>query len=284
MSTDVSPLWQYLKKAGFWGGLFACVFLLVTALVMLLQTHTHVVRYRLRPSHAQPTEANLERTVRVLKERAHVLRRDLRVGGCRVRAIPPDSIELELRTARNQEELTFALAWLTMPAHVEFRLLKRSNPLRDEEADTEAPADCEIKPYRRRVYDLNRPGDSRIETQHYLVRRQPAFPIESFQKVRMANVGLHKLNVFTFAFRPEDVEPFAELTALNVGRSMVMLVDGEIFLPPRRIEKCIKGGVVQVSDYLFMPPLRKLMKVLNTGPLPAPLEQVSHAVDGRPAP
>ena len=68
------------------------------------------------------------------------------------------------------------------------------------------------------------------------------------------------------------------MTALNVGRGMAMLIDGEMFLPPKEIEAPITGGAVQISGYFQLPPLRKLVKVLNTGPLPGPLEETGRTI------
>jgi preprotein translocase subunit SecD len=60
---------------------------------------------------------------------------------------------------------------------------------------------------------------------------------------------------------------------------MAMLIDGEMFFPPKEIDSAVTAGAVQVQGFFHIPPLRRLAATLNCGSLPAPLEEVSHTVE-----
>ena len=55
------------------------------------------------------------------------------------------------------------------------------------------------------------------------------------------------------------------------------------FLPPRGVEGPITGGRVQIAQAFYMPPIRKLVGIVNAGNLPVPVEIEEHTIDGKPA-
>jgi len=284
MSRGASNLLRHFRRVFLWGLLCGGVFLLLTALATWLRTETHVLRYRLESAEGRAVqEQDAARATEALRTRAAALGELLRLTRWRVRPVAPDQVELSVRTAMAPAELTVALAWLTMTGRVEFRLLLDPHPLPEGTTARDLPDGYEIKVHRRERYALAKLGDTQTLTDAYAVRRAPVFVPRAFRKVELATAGPEKLAAVTLHFLPEDAEAFAALTALHAGRGMAMLVDGEMFLPPRRIESSVAGGVVRISGYFYMPRLRKLVALLSAGPLPTHLELASHEVAGRRA-
>jgi preprotein translocase subunit SecD len=110
------------------------------------------------------------------------------------------------------------------------------------------------------------------------VRKEPLLRVRGVEEARFSTAGLEKATVLTFQLPKEQAKEFRDITALNVGREMAMLVDGDLFFPPRQIASGMEGGRVQVQGYFYNPPLRKLIAVLSAGPLPGRLEEVSQGI------
>ena len=246
------------------------LFLLAGAAWSWHASRTYTVVYRLEAPQRAPSPADLERTAALLTQRLGLLGRDFRLSHAAARAVAPDRVEVSFRARWAPNE---ALAWATMPCRVEFRLVHPHDPL----PEGQVPAGYEVKVYRDQQFLLSKPGDLQTVRHSYAVEQRPALVTEGVQEASIATSGMHKMAVLTFRFGPKDADAFASMTALNVGRKMAMLIDGEMFLPPKQIDGPITGGAVQISGYYQLPPLRKLVKVLNTGPLPGKLEEVSRA-------
>jgi len=268
-TTPDSALSRYLRKVvllGILAGAVVCVF---AAVLTQLRTETHVRRYRLTSFEGGvPTPEEMAETVSVLKARLKGLGRALQVSRCDVRVVPPDGIELTVRTPIRPNELKLALAWLTMPGRVEFRLLDSLDPLPADELDWPPLAkDCEVKTYRKQEYRLASPGD--VATRHirYVVRKDAGVLVGSLAGATLETIGIEKNVVLTFKLHPDDAEALAGLTVMNLGHGMGMFVDGEMFVPPMQLDAGVTGGYVQMSGIFYLPPLRKLVKVLGTGAL-----------------
>jgi preprotein translocase subunit SecD len=126
---------------------------------------------------------------------------------------------------------------------------------------------------------LSQPGNIKVREERFLVREAAEMRVSRFASVELLTAGMYKRTVLSFHFTEAEAAEFRDLTALNVGRRMAMLIDGEIHFPPKQIQSAVEGGVVQVHGYLYNPPLRKLVKTLDAGPLPCRLEEVSHEVE-----
>jgi preprotein translocase subunit SecD len=262
---------RYLLRAAGVVGVVGLAFVLVSLLWSWRATRIYTVVYRLAPARGQPAAGELDRTAEVLARRLSLLERDFHISHVSARAEGPDRLELRF-SARSDADV--ALSWATMPCRVEFRLLAPQDPA----AGGPPPAGYELKVFREQQYILGRGGDLQTVRHSYAVERRPALVLDGVQEASIATPGLHKMAVLTFRFGQKDAEAFAAMTALNVGRRMAMLIDGEMFFPPKEVQSPITGGAVQISGYFQLPPLRKLVKMLNTGPLPGTLEEVSRTV------
>jgi len=270
MAARKSVLTRYLARALASLLVLTCVFIVAGALWTRSTTRTHRIRYRLKPWEGGVTPARLERTRDVLADRLASMAEMLRLRGGDVRTIGRDLVEVEISC---QDDPTAALAWLTMPARVEFRLLYAGL---DAAARASAePEEYETKVYRTQRYDLVRAPEMEQVEEDYLVEREPVLRIGDFERVQMDTVGLHRTIILTFRLGEPNAEAFAAATALHVGREMAMLVDGEMFFPPKTIESAVTAGSVQAQGYFYTTPLKKLVCVLNSGGLPGRLEPVS---------
>lgn len=287
MTAQKSALSRYLFKAVLGLTLAGLAFVILTVVITAGKSRDHAFTYRVA-GNKPPSADALNQTVEVLRRRTEALSGSLGVVDLHVDARPPRQVEIGFTTRWNPDKaqtdhaVKAALAWLTMPGRVEFRLLHPRDGARDgapENAAEEPPSGYEIKLYRARQYKLSHPGDLETVEHRYLVRAEPALAIDAFRSVEIETPGLHKKAVLTFDFEPDDARKFGRLTALHVGRRMAMLVDGEMFTPPREIEQPLSGGKVQVHGYFYLPPLRRLVAVLNAGPLPRPLERVDQTVE-----
>jgi len=238
-----------------------------------VRARNHVYIYRLAPEDGTVTPEMLQAGQDVLEGRLDAFRKDFALSRIAVRARPPDRLEVCFRTRFRPEQF---LGWVSAPGRVDFRLLP---PDSDEllPAEGEAPPEgYALAIYDERTYKLDRPGAVSVTRHTYVVPAEPDLGIAAFAEVHFGVRGRFKQTVLTFVFRDEDVERFRRLTALNMGRRMAMLVDGELFFPPSEISAPVKEGKVQVRGYFFNAPLRKLVKMLNGGSLPCPLQEVSH--------
>lgn len=272
MSAYQSVLGRYLLRSAGVIGVAGLAFILACAIWSWRATRVYVVTYRLEPPEGlAPAPADLERAARLVTERLALLGPDFHLSHVSARALAPDQVEVRLK-ARSEPDL--ALSWATMPCRVEFRLLQPEAP----SPGAAPPPGYEVKVYRAQQYILSQPGDLETVRTSYAVESRPALALDGVRKAAIETTGLHKMAVVTFWFGQKDSAAFAAMTALNVGRRMAMLIDGEMFLPPKEIEGPITGGAVQISGYFQLPPLRELVKMLNTGPLPGTLEEVSRSV------
>ncbi len=276
MSPSKSGLSAYLRKALLLMGLALCSFVLLLAALTWLQTRTHRFLFRLEPSEGGIAQDDLRHAADVLSARLTALRRDLKLGHGSVAAVPPDGIELRVNCRSESLPL---LAWLTMQGRAEFRLLDPEEGTLEAGRPEDVPPSYEVKVYRTRRYNLTRLDELETVEERYVVEREPILRVAEFREVTMDTVGAQKRVVLTFLFKEQDAEAFGRLTALHAGRWMAMLIDGEMFFPPKEIDSAVTAGAVQVQGFFHIPPLRRLAATLNCGSLPAPLEEVSHTVE-----
>jgi preprotein translocase subunit SecD len=236
-----------------------------------VDTETRTFVYRVVPPDGAADGDLPGEVAAVLSARLSALRSALKLGRSSVRPLPPDRVELRLR---HRDDFTQALSWLTMPGRVEFHLLHPDPHILESTPPDELPPGYELKVYRERRYILNRLGDLKIVEHQYAVEEEPILKIGRLAGADLETVGRKKAIVLTFTFGPEDAAAFGAVTALNAGRQMAMLVDGEMFFPPKEIESAVTDGRVQVQGYFLARPLRNLISVLQSGPLPARLELV----------
>jgi len=166
-----------------------------------------------------------------------------------------------------------------MQGLVEFRLVHPDQDILEARGPQGLPSSYEVKVYRRRRYMLTRLNELETVEERYAVEREPILRVAEFEEVTMDTVGPQKRVVMTFRFGKDDAEAFGRLTALHAGRRMAMLIDGEMFFPPKEIEAAVTSGAVQVQGFFHIPPLRRLAAALDCGSLPAPLQEVSHTVE-----
>ncbi len=273
MPRERSNTSRVLLRALLGAGLPCLVILAATALYTRAQALTHVVTYRLVPEQGAATEGQMAHATRVVGARLKSLAKAYALADYAVEALGGERLRVRFRTHRDTDE---ALAWVTMTGHAQFCVLHPNARLLDSLAPGETPEGYHVKVYRKQRYRLSRGGDLVTYEYPYLVRKEPLMRVRRFARAHFATVGLAKETVLTFEFEGEQAEDFKNLTALNVGRDMVMLIDGELFFPPRKIASAVVGGRVQIRGYFYNPPLRKLVRILAAGTLPGRLEELSH--------
>lgn len=279
-----SPLSAYMGRFLLWFLAFAATFIGLTAWHTWRNTHTHVIVYQLVPRVGQallPDDA--QRAAEILVARARALEDRLQINHASARPLKDGRLELTFRSPRQGDELLWSLTWLTLQGHIEFRLARPARELTPEEVEDTPVAGTEIKYFYDQRFRLNYPGDTVTTARPYRVLVDPVLECNGFVEMEMETLGLDKLVVVTMRLAPEHHDRFATQTALNVGRTMVMLVDGEMLLPPREIGERIGDGKMVVSGYLQLAPVRRLVAILQAGALPAPVQMISHTVDGRQA-
>jgi preprotein translocase subunit SecD len=75
-------------------------------------------------------------------------------------------------------------------------------------------------------------------------------------------------------FNDEGKALFAEITASNVGEQLAIFLDGQLLSSPV-INEAITGGSAQISGNFDLQEARSLVRDLNLGALPVPIELVS---------
>jgi hypothetical protein len=273
MAAEGSALSNYLRKALLLGG---TALLLIAAFALVwskASRRTYRRLYRLGPPGAQVGGADLRRAADVLAARFRALRGHFNMGRCAVAPLPPDRLELTFSTSDEPERV---LAWATMQGRAELRLLHPRADVLDRLGPDGLPPDYEVKVYRERRFLHTRLNEVRTVEHFYAVQCEPVLTVAEFAGVDMQTSGLKKSVVLTFRFKEEDARVFAGVTAVHAGRGMAMLIDGEMFFPPRSIETAVTGGEVQVIGFFRIPLQRKLAAMLDCGSLPyslAPIEE-----------
>jgi len=263
-----SVMTRYMAKALLCIAAVAVVVVLAAGLLASARTSSYHYRYRLLPRQGPLSKPMLDQTAGIVADRLAALKDYLELKGGEVRARAPDIIELALRSTEDPQE-NGAAAWLTTPGQVAFHLLhpRQASP----PADGTSPPGYETKVYRTQEYNLVRAPEMRTVEKEFLVTREPVLVVDGLREVEMHTVGLEQATVLTFRFRESDAAKFASATALHAGRSMAMLVDGEMFFPPGEIEGAVNSDTVQVQGYFYTVPLQKLIALLNAGSLPGRL-------------
>ncbi len=273
MASRTSPLTRYMRRALLGLGVAICVLAVGGLIHSIATTQSHRFRFRLVPAAGRPVAEDLERTSRILTARLKELGGALGTRGGTARPVPPDQVELSFDFAPGERRsIEDAISWLTMQGRIELRLL---HPDPEAMEDPESPpAGYETKTYRTLHYDLVRAPEMDPVEEQYVVEDEPAVRVGDLEAISLHTAGLKQTTVLTFHFSPSDAREFNRLTALHPGREMAMLVDGQLFFPPRRIESAVTGDSVQVQGFFYNPPLKKLVRVLRLGTLPAPLQRV----------
>ncbi|MFO7957583.1 MAG: hypothetical protein R6X33_10860 [Candidatus Brocadiia bacterium] len=268
MSPFKSVMTRYLAKALLCIAAVAALVVLAAGLMSSARTRSYTYRYRLVPRQAQATDAPLEEAAETIRARLAAMNDYLKLKGGEVRTEPPDLIRLTLQSTEDPEN-NAAPAWLTTPGRVAFHLLHPRQPT--PPSGEESSPGYETRVYRTQEYNLTRAPDMRTVEEEFLVTEEPVLVVDGLREAEMHTVGLERATVLTFRFRESDAEKFASVTALHAGRSMAMLVDGEMFFPPKEIEGAVNSDTVQVQGYFYTIPLQKLVALLNTGALPGRL-------------
>ena len=273
MADKTSPLSEYLRKVLIFALVFCVVSVIVTALWTRAASKTHRLVYRLAPGNEPETAQMAGEAALALGARLEQFRHEFSLHDCHVQATDANQVRVEFRTRYDVEDL---LRWLTMQGQAQFRLLHPDADILLKTGQEALPGGYVLKTYRQTTYSLSKPGEESTRLHHYAVQGNEGMAVSRFLEVHLETVGFHKKTVLTFELPDADAKALKHLTALNVGREMAMLIDGELFFPPKAIGSPIPEGRLQVMGYFHNPPLRKLVKVLSAGPLPCPLEEVSH--------
>ncbi|MHC4788588.1 MAG: SecDF P1 head subdomain-containing protein, partial [Planctomycetota bacterium] len=260
------------KRAVLLGGTALCLLALALVLVGRTQWRTYRRQYRLLLAPGEAAAPRLARAVDVLSARLQALKDEFRLSRCGVRPVPPDRLELTMRYGGDP---THPLAWLTMQGKVEFRLLHPRQEAAAEAPPADPPPGCEVKLYRERRSILGKLGRFEPVEHRYVLERTPALSVSEFQGVDFAIAGRESTVVLTFHFKGPDREAFGQMTALHAGRRMAMLIDGAMFFPPKQIESAVTAGSVQVQGFFHILTQRRLARMLNSGSLPGPIEEVA---------
>jgi len=278
MAATIPALGKYLKAALIVTVATLCLFAVAAALRVRAARRTYHAVYCLGAPALQVKETDLRRTVEVFSARLEQLRREFRLSPHGVSPLPPDRIEVRLSCGSDPRE---ALAWLAMQGRAEFRLLHPRDDVLERAGPEGLPAGYEAKTYKEQRFVLARPGETEVAEYRYAVQREPALVVPELRRVTMETVGIHKKVILTFHFADAEARAFGELTALHAGRKMALLVDGEMFFPPKEIESAITGGSVQVQGFFQIPPMRRLARMLDCGSLPLPVQQESVEAEAR---
>lgn len=149
-------------------------------------------------------------------------------------------------------------------ARLDFRMLNE-DVAPQEAIEHGAPADSEIL-YERKVDPITKKV---IEKIPYLVKRKTEM---TGQYVSNANVRVSDMNMpyVSVDFNREGSKLFGDLTTINVGKRMAIVLDDNIHSAPV-IREAITGGTAMIEGSFSYDEAKDLAIVLRAGSLPAPL-------------
>jgi len=148
-------------------------------------------------------------------------------------------------------------------AQLEFKLVDKSGPSEDDllyELDGELPDDKEILPGE---------GDNE-RRQYYLVQKYTDITGKLLKDARPALSGHTGIEpVVQFEFNEEGAEKFYDVTSKNYGRSLAIVLDGEVISAPL-IKTAIRGSGV-IEGNFTTDSARTLALLLKSGSFVAPV-------------
>jgi len=99
------------------------------------------------------------------------------------------------------------------------------------------------------------------------------------QFAQSASGGLTNTPIIVLNFNPEGAEMFHDITSKNVGKPLAIFLDGALISNPV-IQEAIPNGVATITGSFTPEEARELVRNLNFGALPVPIELVSSQTIG----
>lgn len=163
-------------------------------------------------------------------------------------------------------------------------------------ADTivvELPGVTDAEPVRRLLGHTGRiefvPLGQTVVTEGQLVDLMRFSPLFGGEQLASASVGVDSNDrpAVDFILKPTGAVLFADFTSKNVGNYFAITLDGVVVSAPI-IQNSITGGDVQITgggiNGFSAEDAASLVAILNSGPLPFPLQETSSEVLGLPSP
>jgi protein-export SecD/SecF family membrane protein len=99
--------------------------------------------------------------------------------------------------------------------------------------------------------------------------------------LKRAQVGFDQVGnpIVLLEFNDEGAKIFAELTEKNVGKPLAIFLDGKLISAPTVREK-IPSGKAEITGKFTLQEAKELVRNLNAGALPVPIELVSYQIIG----
>jgi protein-export SecD/SecF family membrane protein len=99
--------------------------------------------------------------------------------------------------------------------------------------------------------------------------------------LKRAQVGFDQVGnpIVLLEFNDEGAKIFAELTEKNVGKPLAIFLDGKLISAPTVKEK-IPSGKAEITGKFTLQEAKELVRNLNAGALPVPIELVSYQIVG----
>jgi protein-export SecD/SecF family membrane protein len=99
--------------------------------------------------------------------------------------------------------------------------------------------------------------------------------------LKRAQVGFDQVGnpIVLLEFNDEGAKIFAELTERNVGKPLAIFLDGKLISAPTVKEK-IPSGKAEITGKFTLQEAKELVRNLNAGALPVPIELISYQIVG----
>jgi protein-export SecD/SecF family membrane protein len=99
--------------------------------------------------------------------------------------------------------------------------------------------------------------------------------------LKRAQVGFDQVGnpIVLLEFSDEGAKIFAELTEKNVGKPLAIFLDGKLISVPTVKEK-IPSGKAEITGKFTLQEAKELVRNLNAGALPVPIELISYQIVG----
>jgi len=218
----------------------------------------------------QPTEQEIHQTLEVLRERINAFGDSLNIRTGKAEYRAPDIVV----TLRAYSDVSAFAHILLMTGETKLHLVADDDTIAAIKQGGEVPDEFRRHTIKSETIRITTRKETDVTEEPVILARAPEMVIRKPKAAYFNLRTTYRRPEITIEFNDADSREFAELTRRYTGRTMAVVIEGEVFVAAE-IQKEVDGGIVQIHNIANHERARKLYELLRIGALPKPLKVVS---------